>query len=1166
MILRACLLAVAIPLFLPDIAHAADEANVDLPRFPSISPDGAQVVFSWRGDLWKVGSRGGLANRLTSHPLDEQLSAWSRDGQRIAFGSTRAGGGNLFIMNADGTGIRQVTQTDRTLSLASFGTDEQGNEVLTLAAYIDPDPFRSPRPYMVSTRGGELARLHDAFGLFPVVSPDGKRVLFNRGTSGWSRRNFRGPDTRDVWLFTRDDKAFRQLTSWPGNDGRARWVNDDEFVYSSDRHDDTVNLYRLSVGQNDAQARRLTNFKDLDVEEFDVSADGRTLVLARWNRLHTLDLSRPDAQPVELRIRAAEDESDRVQLKDVSRTITEAALSPDGKTIAYISYGDVYVRGTEARSATRRVTSKPARERDIAWAPDSQSLYFVSDETGAEAIYSASVKLTRSEVKKAYERATKKDPASKPATLPATGPGAEETATPPSGESGTDEDVEQRRRRAEPPGASPAQPTTAPRAGAPESKDEADSEPSPWAEALQFKIELITSSSLGDMEPSPSPDGKHLAFKRGKGSLFLLDLKDKSEHALLRGWSESLEWRWSPESKRIAYQTEDPNHNCDIWIVDADRVAREGAEHAPGAVNITRHPANDFSPRFSADGKILAFRSERVNSEHDVWMAYLDKDVEQLPGNELDQYYKDAADAVKKRKPLKPATQAATASTTSAATTTAATTAPAVATEELDLDDAYLRLRRITTLSGDERDLELSPAGNRFVFTAQLGTARGLFSFDRDATEPKRLGNAVSVRHLNFAGDQVVFVDAGRAGIVKLPGGEVEHYDIAERIRIDLEAQSVQKFHEASRIVGREYWDPKMNGLDWRGVTNRYLELARAARTSDEFDHVGSRLLGELNGSHLGINSPDPTNPLSRPSGRLGIDTVRVPNGYRVTGIVQDGPADRSAMRLRINDVITAIDGEPFESPTDTLDAKLAGKVDREVLVTFTRNGTELAALLTTISYDRWNDLTYNQWRRDNARKVDEWSGGRIGYIHILAMSQTSLDVYVRDLYAAANGKQGLIVDVRNNGGGSTADRLLASIMYSRHAYTIPRDMDPSIKTAYPQDRLFIPPFTGAMSMLCNEKSFSNAEIIAHAFKTLKRGTLVGQQTAGGVISTGGTMLLDGTSVRLPGRAWFLPDGSNMERNGAKPDLLVPQKPEDEVKGDDAQLRAAVDELLTRIK
>jgi tricorn protease len=101
--------------------------------------------------------------------------------------------------------------------------------------------------------------------------------------------------------------------------------------------------------------------------------------------------------------------------------------------------------------------------------------------------------------------------------------------------------------------------------------------------------------------------------------------------------------------------------------------------------------------------------------------------------------------------------------------------------------------------------------------------------------------------------------------------------------------------------------------------------------------------------------------------------------------------------------------------------------------------------------------------------------------------------------------------------------------------------------------------------MLCNEKSFSNAEIISHAFKTLHRGTLVGMPTYGGVISTGSASLLDGTSVRMPTRGWALPDGTDMELHGAIPDIIVEQTPQDECANDDRQLRAAVENLLARL-
>ena len=101
---------------------------------------------------------------------------------------------------------------------------------------------------MVPTAGGDIVRVHDAFGSFPAASPDGKRVLFTRGTAGWARRGYRGADARDVWLYTRADQSFKRLTTWEGNDGRAKWINNEEFVFTSDRGDNTMNLYRLCVG------------------------------------------------------------------------------------------------------------------------------------------------------------------------------------------------------------------------------------------------------------------------------------------------------------------------------------------------------------------------------------------------------------------------------------------------------------------------------------------------------------------------------------------------------------------------------------------------------------------------------------------------------------------------------------------------------------------------------------------------------------------------------------------------------------------------------------------------------------------------------------------------------------------------------------------------------
>jgi tricorn protease len=367
-----------------------------------------------------------------------------------------------------------------------------------------------------------------------------------------------------------------------------------------------------------------------------------------------------------------------------------------------------------------------------------------------------------------------------------------------------------------------------------------------------------------------------------------------------------------------------------------------------------------------------------------------------------------------------------------------------------------------------------------------------------------------------------------------------------------------------------------MKGLDWDGLTEEYAELAARAWTSDEFAEIGMRLMGELSASHLGVTPPsDYSNPDFRSSGRLGIDATPLEDGsWRVDKVLPRLRTNSGEMRLRVGDLITGIELEPLR-PGESLDQRLVARAGDETIVTVRRtiageNGAagverSLDLLVTPVSLGEERGMRYDDWQLSNAAKVDEWSNGRIGYLHIRSMGTPDLVEYERDLFAAAYRKEGLIIDVRSNGGGWTTDRVLASLMYPYHAYTISRGADPERDKGYPRDRLFIQRFNGPVNMLCNEKSFSNAEIISHAFKTLKRGTLVGVPTHGSVISTGAFTLVDGTRVRQPFRGWFLPDGTDMENNGAVPDIIVEQTPRDEADGFDRQLKAAVDDLMKRL-
>ena len=217
------------------------------------------------------------------------------------------------------------------------------------------------------------------------------------------------------------------------------------------------------------------------------------------------------------------------------------------------------------------------------------------------------------------------------------------------------------------------------------------------------------------------------------------------------------------------------------------------------------------------------------------------------------------------------------------------------------------------------------------------------------------------------------------------------------------------------------------------------------------------------------------------------------------------------------------------------------------------------------------DDALYREWVEDRKELVDEYSDGRLGYVHVEGMNWESFEHFERELYASGHDKEGLIIDVRYNGGGWTTDYLMTVLNVRRHAYTVPRgatdDLDRNheqFRGHYPfGERLPYAAWTKPVAALANENSYSNAEIFSHAFKNLDHGTLVGQPTFGAVISTGGAGLLDGSYVRMPFRAWYVyQTDKNMEHGPARPDIQVENPPGIKAEGEDPQLRRSVEALL----
>ena len=1121
-----CTRIVAVLACLGCIAPIAAAERVTFARHLALSPDGATLAFTWAGDIWSVPISGGMATRLTVHPARDDSPVWSHDGKHIAFASDRHGAADVFRMTADGADVRRLTFADRSETPSAWSNDDQS---IYFSSRKTGEVMWEERLYLVPAAGGQSVRVMEAMGHEASPGPDGRWLAFARGASRWWRTGYRGSANWDIWLRDLESGAFRQLTDFDGTDMNPTWAPDARGVYFLSDRRDTHNVWFHPLAGG--QPRQITRQSGDRVRDYSVSGNGKRLAYTVWDKVFVADL--PDASLREISILAGADAAENdIELETFTRDADEAAVSPDGEEIAIVVRGEVYVIKTADDKPTRRVTENPARDWRVTWSPDGKALFFVSDRSGQEDIY----------------RATS-----------------------------------------------------------------AEDPPKPLSDSLRFKIERVTDNPETEQSPQISSDGKQMSFLRGRGEWIVRDLATGAEHVLVPNWNQ-VDAAWSPDSKWIAYAVEDEEYNSDVWIVPADASAP--------AVNISQHPDSDGNPKWSADGQVLAFASAREGFDSDLYMVFLSSKLDESSSVVIDEYFKTADEAVKKRKPIKDAVASGmialgTPSSAESQPATAPTSEPsekedesaagiedrlrallkeflegskkddandkekdkAAQEYEYDLATAYQRIRRVTSIPGDQTSFALAPAGDMLVFGSNHEGDGAIYSIKWNGRDQKKiLSFGAGGLHWTLDGKRLVYLRSGTPGSCSSSGGDTKSHAFRAKMAIDHRAEARQKFSDAGRRLGLWFYHPTMKGLDWPALTQRYSELALTTRTGEEFNEIFNLLQGELNGSHLGIYPPGGGG--GDRVGYLGceIDAKHAGPGLRILAVTPRGPADRAESKLNPGDILLEVNGLPVGANA-ALDAALIDTVGDETIIKYIPAATDTPAsnkagddqksdavattsepspkelVIRPISYAAWSNLQYDAWVDANRKYVEGHSDGRVGYAHIRGMGEPQFYTFERDLYAAAYGKDGLIVDVRNNGGGWTADWVMAVLNVRRHAYTVGRGGRPG----YPQSRLVFYSWVKPATMMCNQFSYSNAEIVSHAFKNLHRGPLVGTTTFGAVISTGAYGLIDGGRIRQPFRGWYtLPGELDMELHGAEPDVKVDLTPADEESGAHPQLDAAI--------
>ena len=513
----------------------------------------------------------------------------------------------------------------------------------------------------------------------------------------------------------------------------------------------------------------------------------------------------------------------------------------------------------------------------------------------------------------------------------------------------------------------------------------------------------------------------------------------------------------------------------------------------------------------------------------------------------------------------------------------------------IDFDGLHDRVRRVSIPDSSEGNLFWSPDSKKLAFTGSVEGKRGLYTIEPpDDVKPKLLTSAaLSQPQWLEKGNQIVGLVSGQP--TSLPGGgggggaasggggprgggvSASGGDGTYRVRAKQEVDIPKKYRAAFELAWRGmrdgFYDERLGNRNWDAIRRKYADAAAEAPDPDGLATVVSLMLGELNGSHLGYMSTSgrtrtrPTPGAGAPeegswnvaTAHLGLrfDPEFKGPGLKVKDVLPDGPSDTKKNAVKPGEVVASIDGTAVD-PSMDLTKVLNGPIDRDVnLVVKDAEGKERPVMIRPILYSALNSLLYEKFIKDERKAVDEASGGKLGYLHVRGMDFPSFHRFEQELYAVGVGKDGLIIDVRNNGGGSTADHLLTALTQPVHAIAVPRGGGPG----YPQDRMVYATWNKPIVVLCNQNSFSNAEIFSHAIKTLKRGPLVGAPTAGGVISTGGISIMDLGFLRMPFRGWYtVGDGEDMELHGAVPDFVVWPEPGDT---EDKQLSKGI-EILTK--
>jgi tricorn protease len=688
---------------------------------------------------------------------------------------------------------------------------------------------------------------------------------------------------------------------------------------------------------------------------------------------------------------------------------------------------------------------------------------------------------------------------------------------------------------------------------------------------------VTTDGGVWRYAPAWSPDSKKLAFGDRKQRLRILDVAAGSVVDADHGTQEDLDtYRWSPDSRWLAYEKSHPNRIPGLAVYSLDRKQ---------AFMLGDGMTADSSPVFSADGKYLFFFSNRDFNltfsafEFDylytgatrVYAAALTPDVPPLFPPKSDE---EKAKAEEKEKPaVPPADKTVEKPADKPADKPAEKPAPPVPAVAVVAEGF---VARTTTPPGVKAgSYRALAAGADAIFYIRAGISDAdpteLMRYDLKERKEEKVVDGATAFVLSRDGKKLLyrakddwFLTDAKAG-AKAGEGKI---DLARlKVKVDLHAEWAQMFADAWRIARDWFYDPAMHGVDWAGLKKRYGALVPYVSHRSDLDFILGEMLSELEAGHTYVASGDEPKVPRVLGGMLGAELVADASGrYRIAKIYEGenwdeasrSPLTEAGVRVKEGSFLLAIDGHDLrttDNPYRLLENKAAVPVVLKVADSAEGAG---AREVTVRPVSSELGLLYLDWVKGRMRLADKLSGGKVGYIHLPDTSTAGNRMLQKMFYSQA-GKAALIVDDRYNGGGFIPDRMIEYFTRRTLAWWARRGIDSFTTPGFAHD--------GPKVMLINGYSASGGDALPYFFRENGLGPLIGTRTWGGLIGlSGNPALMDGGSVQIPTFRIYDRRGKwIIENEGVSPDVEVIDLPERRIAGGDPSLEKAVEILLAEL-